>query len=187
MLTLSGALPTGLAAALSSPRGGDLDTSLRKEGTRIAATTHMAVPWGLMVGLSPQAQRPDTPLQGPSAKCRPDTISPQLPTTHGSAHRPPKSPQAASAATGLRGSLDVSSQARHSQIPARTDIHILGEWIRLGVGPPSHAPVPRHFHGHHLRTRKTTKSSRGHLSQSPLRGRLLRGSLATGRPAPLPP
>ena len=49
--------------------------------------------------------------------------------------------------------------AHHSLMVAATHTHIIGEWIRLGVGAPSHAPVPLHFHGHQRRSLKILKSS----------------------------
>ena len=42
---------------------------------------------------------------------------------------------------------------------AATHHHIMGEWILFGVGAPSQAPVPLHFHGHHLRNLMVAKSS----------------------------
>ena len=105
MSTLNVALPSGLAADPPPPRGGDLDESLGKEGASIAVTTHKALTCGQAAVVSPQAQGPERPLQGILEKCIPDATSRLLPKTHGSAHRPPSRPQAASASTGLSGML----------------------------------------------------------------------------------
>ena len=42
---------------------------------------------------------------------------------------------------------------------ASTPSHMSGEWMRLGVGAPSHAPVPLHFQGHQRATLWLAKSS----------------------------
>ena len=61
--------------------------------------------------------------------------------------------------TGRMATCGPMLTAHHSLMVAAIHTHINGEWIRLGVGAPSHAPVPLHFQGHHLRSLTLAKSS----------------------------
>ena len=75
----------------------------------------------------------------------------------GDDHSPHTNARTQSSCTGLHdGGLDPPAPSRKAQ---STATHILDEWSRLGVGAPSQALAPRHFHGHHLRTLTTAKSS----------------------------
>ena len=140
---------------------GDRDTSLSwgKDGQRPAAIAPSAPRHGAPPGHSAIAHAAEAPWHIGPGKCTSEIRSAPTAQTLASAPWPNSTVPAQRTGTGLQMRHGLPPWAHSSNNMPSTAAHMVGWWILRGVGPPSHAPVPRHFHGHQRPMRMRAKSS----------------------------
>ena len=152
------------------PLGGPDGGLLGKEGQLAAARPQRAAQCVPSAGHKMMAQAAEAPWQSGPRTWQPDTSRTPVAHTLALAPWPAKSACRQRRGMGLHPSGTPPPWAVVFEMTAHTSPHNVGWCILLGVGAPSHAPVPRHFHGHHLRTLTVLKSSESPPASEPTLG-----------------
>ena len=155
-----------------APLGGPDGGLLGKEGQLAAARPQRAAQCVLSAGHRTMAQAAEAPWQSGPRTWQPDTSKTPVTQTLALAPWPAKSACRQRRGKGLQLNGTPPPWAVVPDMTAHTSPHIVGWCILLGVGAPSQAPVPRHFHGHHLRILVVLKSSAAPPASEPSLGPL---------------
>ena len=142
-----------------SPLGGPDGGLLGKEGQFAAARPQRAAQCVPAAGQRTTAQTADAPWHSGPRTWQPDASSTPVAQTLTLAPWLASSACRQRRGIGLHPSGSPPPWAVVFETTAHTSPHIVGWCILLGVGAPSQAPVPRHFHGHHPLMRMLAKSS----------------------------